>query len=126
MANRTCPYCRSTVEQGESSAQCPTCAMAYHADCFIEGGGCVLQTCNTRSMAPGVASPPIASPTRDCPRCAKVLKTTVRFCTGCGLDVSTAQAPATVNAGGLQCARCRGAVREGVAFCTSCGLPQKP
>lgn len=42
---RTCPYCRSTLGQGEQVTECPACDATHHADCWTENGGCAVPLC---------------------------------------------------------------------------------
>lgn len=42
---RTCPYCRSTIEERERVTECPACNATHHADCWAENGGCAVPLC---------------------------------------------------------------------------------
>jgi len=65
------------------------------------------------------APAPEAPATQNCPACGKVLPLGVRFCTGCGRDLS-APAPAQ-----NVCPNCGKVLSPGAIFCTGCGLRVK-
>lgn len=51
-----------------------------------------------------------------CPACGKILPPEVKFCTGCGQNLSAPVAPAVP-----VCPNCGKEIKEGALFCTGCG-----
>ncbi|MCL6628608.1 MAG: tetratricopeptide repeat protein [Armatimonadetes bacterium] len=54
-AGRTCPYCQTAIEPGESVTVCPTCGIPHHTECWEDNSGCTVFGC---------ASGPTASSSR--------------------------------------------------------------
>lgn len=64
MGGRTCPYCRSMLEEGEQVTRCPACDATHHADCWAENGGCAVPLCEG-GPEDGAAPPQAAAPSSE-------------------------------------------------------------
>lgn len=42
---RSCPYCRSPLDEGVAVARCAVCASTHHAECWDENRGCAVVAC---------------------------------------------------------------------------------
>ncbi|MFQ6096848.1 MAG: RING finger protein [Armatimonadota bacterium] len=45
LLGKTCPYCQTKMQVGESALACPRCGMPHHLECWQENGGCTVYGC---------------------------------------------------------------------------------
>ena len=94
---KTCPYCKTKIEEGDDIVVCSSCDMPHHKDCWIENQGCTTFGCmGTIKAVDGASSTVTATEIsyEDTP------STTHIFCTKCGQQNSSAS-----------------------SFCSKCGNP---
>ena len=40
-----CPYCLNTIDESADTVTCDACGAAHHRECWLENGGCCVQSC---------------------------------------------------------------------------------
>lgn len=96
LEGQCCAYCQTSFQEGEGSAQCPTCRAFYHADCWEENGGCAVYGC---PQVPRIDKRkeieiPVSYWGQDrkaCPRCRRTILATALRCRFCGAIFETAR-----------------------------------
>ncbi len=105
---KKCPFCKTTIEEGEAVKVCPSCGIPHHEACWIENKGCTTFGCTAQYVDPNAAD--------NCINCGAPLVVGQAFCSKCGTPVMAP--PRNV------CSQCGAEVAPGNSFCTKCGAPQ--
>jgi hypothetical protein len=105
---KTCPFCKTTINEGDEVMVCPSCATPHHKACWDENKGCTTFGCSEQHyVAQGT------NPTDVCKNCGAALGDGQNFCPKCGT-------PKNASDKNL-CTKCGAELSEGQEFCSKCG-----
>lgn len=93
---KTCPFCKTILNEGDEAVVCSACDMPHHKDCWVENQGCTTFGCLGTINSPNAYQPNMQS--FEFKREDVLINTRSVFCTKCGFEN-----------------------RRQSVFCTSCG-----
>ncbi|MCR4593439.1 MAG: hypothetical protein K5761_00090 [Clostridiales bacterium] len=93
---KTCPYCRSTINEDDDIVICSICEMPHHKECWIANQGCTTFGCMGTINTPGSAPTSVTSGSMTyeteqtfCPACGTANKASSAYCMRCGHRLGT-------------------------------------
>ncbi len=84
---KTCPYCKTLIQEGDDVQVCPECGIAHHKGCWDENLGCTTFGCAGHH---GHAKANALT----CENCGAAVESTQKFCPKCGRPLPAQPAPA--------------------------------
>lgn len=111
---KTCPYCKTQIEESDEIIVCPACNIAHHKACWEENGGCTTFGCLGK-----------AEGTTICYNCGAELSPEQMFCAKCGTKKAVSETPSSSSFQFEQeqkcCTNCGTPIIEGQSVCSNCG-----
>lgn len=111
-----CPYCLWPMKPDEAVESCGHCSARYHAECWVENGGCGTFGCPAWAAGQSGTAPP-AAPSAS----AGAAGTTAAAPVVITADAPATDAPPDAPPARQFCDMCGQRVEAGDQFCGSCG-----
>jgi predicted RNA-binding Zn-ribbon protein involved in translation (DUF1610 family) len=91
-----CPYCQSTLAEGDARTPCPECGAHYHPECWEENGGCSVYGCKQTPPTEGRTEMEVpvswwGQEQKPCPSCGKEILAAALRCRHCGATFASAR-----------------------------------
>lgn len=118
---RSCPFCKTHIREGDAVKICPSCGTVHHEECWIENKGCSIFGCSEQPKeAPNTSSIVF------CQSCGASIDPTAPFCTHCGAPRHSSLTPSQElpSSDADVCKACGSPLDSNAKFCTRCGAPR--